>query len=62
MKANGVGRLLVVPLYPQYAASSAGAALDKVLNELTKQRNQMSLRTVSRFTITRVTFKPLPRK
>lgn len=49
LKANGVGRLLVVPLYPQYAGSSTGAALDKVLNELLKQRNQMSVRTVSRF-------------
>lgn len=49
MKANGVGRLLVLPLFPQYAASSSGAALDKVLNQLLQQRNQMSIRTVSRF-------------
>ncbi|ASK27716.1 ferrochelatase [Neisseria chenwenguii] len=48
-KAQGVGRLLVVPLYPQYAASSTGAALDKVFQNLLKQRNQMSVRTVSRF-------------
>lgn len=48
-KANGVGRLLVLPLYPQYAASSSGAALDKVLQQLLQQRNQMSVRTVSRF-------------
>lgn len=49
MKANGVGRLLVMPLYPQYAGSSAGAALDKVFLQLLQQRNQMSVRTVSRF-------------
>lgn len=49
LKAAGVGRMLVVPLYPQYAASSTGAALDKVLHQLLKQRNQMSVRTVSRF-------------
>jgi ferrochelatase len=49
MKAQGVGRLLIIPLYPQYAASSTGAALDKVFQQLLKQRNQMSLRTVSRF-------------
>ncbi len=49
LKAAGVGRLLVVPLYPQYAGSSTGAALDKVLTELSKQRNQMAVRTVSRF-------------
>lgn len=49
LKANGVGRLLVIPLFPQYAGSSSGAALDKVFQTLTNQRNQMSVRTVSRF-------------
>ena len=49
LKAQGVGRLLVLPLYPQYAGSSSGAALDQVHDALKRQRNQMSLRTVSRF-------------
>lgn len=49
IKAQGTGRLLVIPLYPQYAASSTGAALDKVFRQLLLQRNQMSVRTVSRF-------------
>lgn len=49
LKAAGISRLLVIPLYPQYAASSAGAALDKVLSTLFYQRNMMSLRTVTRF-------------
>lgn len=49
LKSKGVGRLIVLPLYPQYAGSSGGAALDKVLAELLQQRNQMSVRTVSRF-------------
>ncbi|QEY24733.1 ferrochelatase [Neisseria animalis] len=49
LKAQGVGRLLVVPLYPQYAASSTGAALDKIFAQLLKQRNQMGLRTIARF-------------
>ena len=49
LKSQGVGRLLVIPLYPQYAASSTGAALDKVFQLLMQQRNQMSIRTVSRF-------------
>lgn len=49
LKSKGVGRLIVLPLYPQYAGSSGGAALDKVLGELLCQRNQMSVRTVSRF-------------
>ncbi|STZ75970.1 ferrochelatase [Bergeriella denitrificans] len=49
LKAQGIGQVLVVPLYPQYAASSTGAALDKVFAQLLKQRNQISLRTVTRF-------------
>lgn len=49
LRAQGVMQVLVVPLYPQYAASSTGAALDKVFGELLQQRNQMSVRTVSRF-------------
>ncbi len=49
LKAQGVGRLIVLPLYPQYAGSSSGAALDQVHSTLQRQRNQMSLRTVSRF-------------
>ena len=49
MKQQGVGCLLVLPLYPQYASSSTGAALDKVWKQLLQQRNQMSVRTVSRF-------------
>ncbi|WP_165008342.1 ferrochelatase [Neisseria yangbaofengii] len=49
LKNQGVGNVLVIPLYPQYAASSTGAALDKVFAELLQQRNQMSVRTISRF-------------
>ena len=49
LKAAGVSRVLALPLYPQYAASSTGAALDKAFNVLLQQRNQMSLRTVARF-------------
>ncbi|MDO4433774.1 MAG: ferrochelatase [Alysiella sp.] len=49
LKSKGVGRVVVVPLYPQYAGSSGGAALDKVMLALSKQRNQMSVHTVSRF-------------
>lgn len=49
LKAQGVGRLIALPLYPQYAGSSSAAALDQVHDALKRQRNQMSLRTVSRF-------------
>lgn len=49
LKHEGVSQLLVIPLYPQYAASSSGAALDKVFQTMLKQRNMMSLRTVRSF-------------
>ena len=49
LKQQGVSRLLVLPLYPQYAASAGGAALDKVWQVLLQQRNQMSVRSNSRY-------------
>lgn len=49
LKDKGVGRVIVLPLYPQYAGSAGGAALDKVMQQLVRQRNQMSVRTISRF-------------
>ena len=49
MKAKGVDRLLVVPLYPQYAASSTGSALDAVWQTLLHTRNPPEIRTVRNF-------------
>lgn len=49
LKQKGVGRVIVLPLYPQYGGSAAAAALDKVFTVLMQQRNQMSIRTISRF-------------
>ncbi len=49
LKAQGVEQILVLPLYPQYAASSTGAALDKVYLEVLKQRNMMSVRTIKHY-------------
>jgi ferrochelatase len=46
MKAQGCDRLLVVPLYPQYAASSSGTALDAVYRNLLQTRNMPELRTI----------------
>lgn len=46
MKAQGCDRLLAVPLYPQYAASSTGSALDAVYRTLLKTRNMPELRTL----------------
>ena len=49
MRAQGVDRLLAIPLYPQYAASSSGSALDAVYHTLVRLRNMPALRTVRHF-------------
>lgn len=42
-------RILVVPLYPQYAASSTASAFDAVFEALAKMRNMPEIRTVRHF-------------
>ncbi|RXZ42752.1 ferrochelatase [Crenobacter cavernae] len=49
MRAQGVDRFVVLPLYPQYAASSSGTALDQVFRTLMKLRNMPEVRTVRHF-------------
>ena len=49
LKVQGCDRILVLPLYPQYAASSTGTALDAVFASLAKMRNQPALRTVKHY-------------
>jgi len=49
MKAQGCDRILALPLYPQYAASSSGTALDAVFQVMEHLRNQPALRTVHSF-------------
>ncbi len=49
LKAQGCDRLLVLPLYPQYAASSTGSALDAVCRVLLRTRNPPELRMVRHF-------------
>ncbi len=49
LKAQGVESLLILPLYPQYASSSTGAALDQVLRELLKQRHMMEIQTITSY-------------
>jgi len=44
--ADGVRRLLVLPLYPQYSATSSAAALDAVFAALRKQRRVPELRSI----------------
>ncbi len=49
MKAAGCDRILILPAYPQYAASSTATAFDDVYAWLQKTRNQPALRTVKHY-------------
>jgi ferrochelatase len=44
---DGVRQLLVLPLFPQYSATSSGAALDAVLRAVQKLRAPPALRTIN---------------
>ncbi|MBA4142237.1 MAG: ferrochelatase [Nitrosospira sp.] len=49
MKKHGCDRILVLPLYPQYASSSTASAFDEVFAQLEKMRNMPALRTVKHY-------------
>ena len=49
LKAAGAVRILIVPLYPQYAAATTASVLDDVADWLKVTRNQPELRTVRNF-------------
>lgn len=49
MKMQGCDRILVLPLFPQYAASSTGCVLDGVFSALRKMRNIPDIRTVRHY-------------
>ncbi|MBA3755208.1 MAG: ferrochelatase [Nitrosomonas sp.] len=49
MQEQGCGRILIIPLFPQYAASSTAAAMDNVFAVLKHVRNQPSIRTVKQY-------------
>jgi protoporphyrin/coproporphyrin ferrochelatase len=49
LKEQNCQRILVVPMYPQYAASSSGTAFDIVFAEILKMRNTPALRTIKNF-------------
>lgn len=49
MKAQGVDQLFAIPLFPQYAGSSSGAALDALFRTLMKQRNMLDIMSLTRF-------------
>jgi ferrochelatase len=49
MKAEGCDRILILPAYPQYAASSTATAFDAAFSWLLKTRNQPALRTLKHY-------------
>ncbi|NJD25234.1 MAG: ferrochelatase [Betaproteobacteria bacterium] len=46
LKAEGATRILLVPLYPQYSASTTATAIDEACHWLLGQRNQPEMRFV----------------
>jgi protoporphyrin/coproporphyrin ferrochelatase len=49
MKEQGCERILVLPLYPQYASSSTASAFDEVFTQLGGMRNVPAVRTVRHY-------------
>ncbi|OIQ79125.1 ferrochelatase [mine drainage metagenome] len=49
LKARNCDRILVVPMYPQYAASSSASALDAVWEVLQHSRNMPEIRTLRHY-------------
>ncbi|MYN14477.1 ferrochelatase [Pusillimonas sp. TS35] len=51
LRAQGCERMLVVPMYPQYAASTTATAVDKVAEYAARLRNQPELRFIKRYNV-----------
>jgi ferrochelatase len=49
LKDQGCGRILIVPLYPQYSATTTATVMDAVYRSLMRMRWQPSIRSVSSF-------------
>ena len=49
LKEQNCQRILIVPMYPQYAASSTATVCDIVFGELQRMRNMPALRTIKHF-------------
>jgi ferrochelatase len=49
LKQQGCNRIVVLPLYPQYAASATGSALDAVYSTLQRLRYQPAVRVITSF-------------
>jgi ferrochelatase len=49
LRTQGCDRILVFPLYPQYAASSTASAMDAVWRELLRSRNMPAIRSIRHY-------------
>ena len=49
LKARNCNRILVMPLYPQYAASSSASAMDDIWRSLLRMRNVPAIRTIRNY-------------
>jgi protoporphyrin/coproporphyrin ferrochelatase len=49
LKAQNCQRILLVPMYPQYAASATATAFDAVFQDLLTQRNMPAIRSIKSF-------------
>ena len=49
LEEKGCKKIIVLPLYPQYAASSTGSVFDAVAKELLAWRNVPDLRFISNY-------------
>jgi len=49
LKAQNCQRILLLPLYPQYAASATATALDAVYTQMLQSRNMPALRSIKHF-------------
>lgn len=49
MNERGCDRILILPLYPQYASSSTGSAFDEVFTQAGRMRNVPALHTVKHY-------------
>lgn len=49
LKARNCNRILVIPMYPQYAASSSASAMDDVWRTLLRSRNVPAIRSIRNY-------------
>jgi ferrochelatase len=49
LKKQNINKLLLLPLYPQFSASTSATVFDKVFEQLIKMRNPPAIRTVKCF-------------